>query len=195
MKSVQGRAEALAYWVVSDHFEELGRPSALIHGGFGLLTVGGLRKPRWWSLVLAEQLGTDLVDLELAGDGAGMLVDGWAARKPDGSVDVLLWNGTLNQRQASGDLLLGREVRLRVEGLESDRYAASVARIDEGHSNLLRDWPHDRDWPSPDEWKDLRGRDRLDEEDRGALEVRGGAIDTTLDLPMPGVARLRLSPA
>ena len=57
MKSAQGRADALAYWVVSDHFEELGRPPALLHGGFGLLTVGGLRKPRWWALALAQQLG------------------------------------------------------------------------------------------------------------------------------------------
>jgi xylan 1,4-beta-xylosidase len=194
MKSVQGRVEALAYWVVSDHFEELGRPSGLIHGGFGLLAVGNLRKPRWWSLALAEQLGTDLVELELSGDGAGGLVDGWAAQKFDGSVDVMLWNGTLNQRQASGDPRLGREVLLRVEGLDGDRYAASLARIDDGHSNLLRDWPHDRDWPSPDEWEDLRRRDRLDEEDLGKLEASGGAIGTTIELPMPGVVRLRLSP-
>ena len=39
MKSAQSRADALAYWVVSDHFEELGRPPALLHGGFGLMTV------------------------------------------------------------------------------------------------------------------------------------------------------------
>ena len=195
MKSVQGRAEALAYWVVSDHFEELGRPSGLIHGGFGLLTVGNLRKPRWWSLVLAEQLGTDLVALELTGDGAGALVDGWAARKPDGSIDVLLWNGTLNQRQAPGDPLLGRDVRLRVEALDGERYAASLARIDDSHSNLLRDSPHDRDWPSAAEWDELRRRDRLDEEGLGVLEAGGGAVEVTLALPMPGVARLRLSPA
>ncbi len=30
---------------------------ALLHGGFGLLTVGNLRKPRWWALALAEELG------------------------------------------------------------------------------------------------------------------------------------------
>ena len=49
-----GRIEALGYWVVSDHFEELGRPPALLHGGFGLRTVGELRKPRWWALALLE---------------------------------------------------------------------------------------------------------------------------------------------
>jgi xylan 1,4-beta-xylosidase len=195
MKSVQGRAEALAYWVVSDHFEELGRPPRLLHGGFGLLTVGNLRKPRWWALVLAEQLGTELVELELAGDGAGSLVDGWATRKEDGSVEVLLWNGTLNQRQASGDPLLGREVRLRVEGLAEGRYTGTRARIDDGHSNLLRDWRREGDWPSADEWDELRRRDRLDEDDLGELDAGSGAVETTLTLPMPGVARLRLSPA
>ena len=35
------RVEALSYWVVSDHFEELGRPPALLHGGFGTRTVVG----------------------------------------------------------------------------------------------------------------------------------------------------------
>ena len=43
MLSAMGRIEALSYWVVSDHFEELGRPPALMHGGFGLRTVGELR--------------------------------------------------------------------------------------------------------------------------------------------------------
>jgi xylan 1,4-beta-xylosidase len=194
MKSVQGRAEALAYWVVSDHFEELGRPSALLHGGFGLLTVGNLRKPRWWALVLAEQLGTRLVELALEGDGAEALVDGWATRKDDGSVDVLLWNATLNQRQSSGDPLLGRDVRLRVEGLADGAYAGTLARIDDGHSNLLRDWRREVAWPSADEWEELRGRDRLDEEELGTLEVSSGTFETTLELPMPGVARLGLSP-
>ena len=56
MASAMGRTEALAYWTVSDHFEELGRPPRLLHGGFGLLAVGNLRKPRWWGLWMLEQL-------------------------------------------------------------------------------------------------------------------------------------------
>ncbi|MFC6344672.1 glycosyl hydrolase, partial [Nocardioides hankookensis] len=56
MASSMGRIEALSYWVVSDHFEELGRPPALLHGGFGLRTVGELRKPRWWALAMLERL-------------------------------------------------------------------------------------------------------------------------------------------
>ena len=56
MASAMGRTEALAYWTISDHFEELGRPPRLLHGGFGLLAVGNLRKPRWWGLWMLEQL-------------------------------------------------------------------------------------------------------------------------------------------
>jgi xylan 1,4-beta-xylosidase len=194
MKSVQGRAEALAYWVVSDHFEELGRPPKLLHGGFGLLSVGNLRKPRWWALALAHELGTELVELRLEGDGAGALVDGWATRAEDGTVRVLLWNGTLNQAQSTGAPILDRVVELEVTGLEG-RYAASLARVDLERSNVLQTWSGEGDWPTDDEWEQLRAADRLHEEDLGEREPEGGTLSFTLKLPMPGVARLRLTPA
>lgn len=56
MKSAAGRVDALAYWVASDHFEELGRPPRLLHGGFGLQTVGGLPKPRFHAMSLLSRL-------------------------------------------------------------------------------------------------------------------------------------------
>ncbi len=185
MKSAQERADALAYWVVSDHFEELGRPPALLHGGFGLLTVGNLRKPRWWALALAEQLGDDLLPLSLSGDGAGTLVDGWAARGPDGSIDVLLWNATLDQSKASGEELLDRTVT--ITGLPKGH--ATLARVDEQHSNLARHWRRERPWPTETELTELRENDRLHVEDLGVLDA-----SVTVELPMPGIARLRLQP-
>jgi xylan 1,4-beta-xylosidase len=184
MKSAQGRADALAYWVVSDHFEELGRPPALLHGGFGLLTVGNLRKPRWWALALAQQLGDELLPLTLEGDGAGTLVDGWAARGPDGAIDVLLWNATLDQTKAGGDPLLDRTVT--ITGLPAGH--ATLARVDATHSNLAAHWHAQRPWPTETELDELRAADRLDVEDLG--DVAG---EVTIDLPMPGIARLRLT--
>jgi xylan 1,4-beta-xylosidase len=185
MKSAQQRADALAYWVVSDHFEELGRPPALLHGGFGLLTVGNLRKPRWWALALAQQLGDDLLPLALEGDGGGTLVDGWAARRSDGTVDVLVWNGTLDQSKAGGTPLLARELRL--QGLPAGR--ATLARIDRDHTNLVARWSGERAWPTEAELVDLREGDVLDTEELG--EIAG---ELTIALPMPGIARLRITP-
>ena len=184
MKSAQHRADALAYWVVSDHFEELGRPPALLHGGFGLLTVGNLRKPRWWALALAEQLGDALLPLALEGDGAGTLVDGWAARKPDGTIDVLLWNATLDQTKAAGDPQLDREIV--IEGISGH---ATLARVDETHSNIARHWHGERPWPTETELAELRAADVLDVEDLGSIDG-----NVSIQLPMPGIARLRIAP-
>ncbi|HEX7993369.1 MAG TPA: hypothetical protein VF506_05565, partial [Streptosporangiaceae bacterium] len=96
LRSAQGRLDALAYWVISDHFAELGRPPRLFHNGFGLLTVGNLRKPRYWALCLADSLGDQVLQTSMDGDGAGGLVQAWAAMQDDGTVDVLVWNGTIN---------------------------------------------------------------------------------------------------
>ncbi len=50
---------SISYWTASDYFEESGDPKALFHGGFGLIGLEGLRKPRYWAYYLLHQLGTD----------------------------------------------------------------------------------------------------------------------------------------
>jgi xylan 1,4-beta-xylosidase len=192
MKSAHGRIDGLAYWVVSDHFEELGRPPRLLHGGFGLLTVGNLRKARWWALRLAEELDDRLVGLQLGGDGAGTLVDGWASRGEDGTIQLLVWNGTLDQSKVEGDPLLERTLQIDIDGLDARGYSVSLARIDAGHSNVAGRWDASRDWPSEDEWEQLQAGDRLHDEQLD--DVSGPNVSFTLELPMPGVARLRLTP-
>ena len=80
MRSAAGRVDALSYWVASDQFVELGVPEQLFHGGFGLLTIGGLRKPRFWAIAVLEQLGDEELASRVTGDGGGSLVEAWASR-------------------------------------------------------------------------------------------------------------------
>jgi beta-xylosidase len=49
LKSVQGAAQGMSYWVYSDLFEEPGPPTTEFHGGFGLMTKDGIRKPAWFA--------------------------------------------------------------------------------------------------------------------------------------------------
>jgi xylan 1,4-beta-xylosidase len=49
LKQTQGLAQHMSYWVYSDLFEEPGPPDAPFHGGFGLMTREGIRKPTWFS--------------------------------------------------------------------------------------------------------------------------------------------------
>jgi xylan 1,4-beta-xylosidase len=191
LQSAQARIDQIAYWVISDHFEELGRPSRLFHNGFGLLTVGNLRKPRYWAVHLAAHQGDQVLGTDLAGDGAGTLVRAWATRHDDGTLDVLVWNGTINAALLGGDPRLDREVHLTVTGLPATVYHPTLARVDEQHSNVAAHCPADVDWPDEGLWARLRAADHLHEERLPV--VRGDAAHFDFHLPMPGVARIRLA--
>lgn len=198
MVSAMGRLDALAYWTVSDHFEELGRPPSLLHGGFGLLSVGNLRKPRWWGLWMLEQLRDDRVDVSLSGDGAGDMVDAIASRDAAGRVTIVVWNATVDVTKAAGDPLLDRRVDLRVSGLAADRYRVRHRRLDEQHSNLNEAWrrvANGRDWPDESGWAALRQADRLEDlQPPVTVATRDGSWELSFELPMPAVSLIELTP-
>ena len=206
MASSMGRIESLSYWVVSDHFEELGRPAALLHGGFGLRTVGELRKPRWWALALLERLGEHRLPVALSGDGARSLVEALATRSGDGNgrdtVSVLAWNGTLDQTKAAGSDALVRDVEVRVAGLApGTAYTLAHHRVDAEHSNIASTWARIRrdgqDWPDEEQWRTLHGADRLETlvPDATLTADEGGTVTMTFALPMPAMSLLELTEA
>ncbi len=197
MASAMGRIEALSYWVVSDHFEELGRPPALLHGGFGLRSVGDLRKPRWWALELLERLGPRRLDVTVTGDGGGSLVEALAARRDDGTVGVLMWNGTLDQSKADGDDALARRITARVTGLDGVPYLLRHFRVDAEHSNISSAWERiggGADWPDDAQWALLAQADQLDELHPARSFDPADELVVDFDLPMPGIAYLELTP-
>ncbi|MGB9378018.1 MAG: hypothetical protein WCB04_10955 [Mycobacteriales bacterium] len=189
--------DALGYWVVSDQFEELGWPPALFHGGFGLLTVGNLRKPRWWALELLNRLGPRRLPAAVSGDGEG-LVEALAASADDGSVCVLLWNSTLDQGKTGGDARLNRTVALELAGLSAAAYSVSWQRVDETHANIVAAWRElgSPTWPDDTGWAHLRAADRCDPEaSPSILTPIDGRLVQEIDLPMPGICLVTLVPS
>lgn len=198
MKSALASTDALAHWVASDHFEEQGRPPKLFHGGFGLLTVGNLRKPRFWALFLLSRLAGGRVPAHVTGDGAEALVEALATRVDDASVlDVLVWNGTLDQTNTDGSAALDRTAEVRVTGLAAGAsYDVSVCRVDETHSSIRSVWNDlgGGDWPDEQQWAKLRAADRLSEQPLPRMTADAdGTVILTVDLPMPGIRALRLT--
>jgi xylan 1,4-beta-xylosidase len=198
MRSAAGRLDALAYWVASDHFVELGEAPALFHGGFGLLTIGNLRKPRFWALAMLERLGENELATEIDGDGGGSLVEAWATADSDGRVAIAVWNGTLDQSKAEGDVQLGRWVRLAVRGLPAGRsFDLRHHRVDDDHSNIVRTWDllGKPEWPDEDGWARLRAVNRLEALDPPRrVTPDGGSIELEFDLPMPAMSLIELLP-
>lgn len=198
MASAMGRTESVAYWTISDHFEELGRPPKLLHGGFGLLSVGNLRKPRWWGLWMLQQLREERLAVDLEGDGAGDMVQVIGSRDADGRITILAWNGTVDVTRAGGDPLLHRRLELAVAGLPATAYRLRHRRLDETHSNLARAWAElgaGVDWPDEQGWSALAARDVLDElEPPRTVETSDRRLDLSVELPMPAISLLELDP-
>jgi xylan 1,4-beta-xylosidase len=188
MRSSAGRLDALSYWVASDHFEELGRPPRLLHGGFGLITVGGIAKSRYHALHLLSRLGETQLPVVADGDGADGLVQAWASRHDDGSLTVLLWNHTLDQGKATGDAALARTVGLRLEGLPEGA-SATATRLDADHGDIatLAGRLGVGDWPTDEQWEQLREADRLTDE---PVELADGTL--AVDLPQPSAVLVRI---
>ena len=185
--------------MASDHFEELGRPPRLLHGGFGLLTVGNLAKPKFWALCAGPEARRHRsCRSPLAGDGAGSLVEAWAARAADGTVGVLVWNGTLDQSKVDGAAGLDRLVTVRFTGLR--RAGARAAELAGRRAARQRRRPlagagRRRDWPDDDQWLALAAEDHLDEAEPARTVTAGpdGTVSVQVDLPMPGIAYLQLT--
>lgn len=198
MASAMGRTEALAYWTISDHFEELGRPPKLLHGGFGLLAVGNLRKPRWWGLWMLEQLLDERVATATEGDGAGDMLQAIGSRARDGRVTLVAWNGTVDVTKAGGEALLDRRAAVSLDGLSHDRYLLRHRRLDERHSNLVRSWAQiggGAEWPSGEAWAELADRDVLEDlEPERVVSPSEGRVELSFDLPMPSISLIELTP-
>jgi len=198
MKSALESTDCLAHWVCSDQFEELGWPPRLLHGGFGLLTVGNLRKPRFWALALLSELTGGRVPAHVTGDGAEALVEAIATTTPD-SVDVLVWNGTLDQSKIDGATVLDRTVTVTVSGLAPGTYTVSERRVDAEHANIARVWRElaGGDWPDEAQWAALRAADTLPVEYRPEVTAGADGTDGTasvvVPIPMPGISFVRLT--
>ncbi|GAA2009800.1 hypothetical protein JL107_17185 [Nakamurella flavida] len=194
MRSSAGRIEALSYWVASDHFEELGRPPRLLHGGFGLITVGGLAKPRFHALSLLAALGeTELPGMAI-GDGADSLVEHWATRHEDGRISVLLWNLTLDQSKVDGDAALTRRVALQLTGVADGDWSVEQRRIAVGVGDLVAAAAELKvgDWPTDEQWAEL-----ADASAPGVSRQRltaDGGLRLDLELTMPSAVLVELTP-
>ncbi|WP_328852833.1 xylan 1,4-beta-xylosidase [Micromonospora globbae] len=192
MRSAAGRVDALSYWVASDHFEELGRPPRLLHGGFGLITVGGIAKPRYHALRMLSQLGETELPVRASGDGAGGLVQTWASRRADGTLAVLVWAHTLDQSKRDGDPALARRIRLAVDGAAGR--TVTVTRLDREHGDIttLAERLGIGDWPVGEQWDALRAVDSLTAE-KVETGTEGGAAVVELHLPQPGAVLVEVA--
>jgi xylan 1,4-beta-xylosidase len=121
----------MPYWVFSDIFEEDGVPTREFHGGFGLLTIDGIRKPSYWALRFLNFLGDEELDNKDA--------HSWACRDKAGGVQVLCWDisipkpkfngGKTNQTVTLAPATTKEPANIRVKNLKPGTYSLEIYRI------------------------------------------------------------------
>jgi xylan 1,4-beta-xylosidase len=127
----RGYAQAMSYWVYSDLFEEPGKPDRAFHGGFGLMTRDGIRKPSWFAYKYLNALRGN--EVPSADDKVLAAVEG-------GKTAVLVWDWQHpDQGQNSNGSFFGKpvpngpaaSVNLNLRNVSAGSYRVQVRRT--GH--------------------------------------------------------------
>ncbi len=132
ISEVAGFVDTFSYWTVSDIFQEGGYPFSEFHGGFGLLTVHGVRKPSWHAFSLLHRLGHERVAarVEDAPDGAGAI-----ATQTGAGLQLLTWYF----RQPPVERAARRTLTADLP-LADGHYRLTEYLIDAEHGNPLAQW-------------------------------------------------------
>jgi xylan 1,4-beta-xylosidase len=118
-----GLVTMMSFWTFSDVFEENGPGRRPFDGTFGLMALGGIRKPSYTAFALLHRLGEQRIMVPVP----GMLV----TRRPDSALAIALWN--LVPPDAPGS---ERTVRLAIHGLPPGS-RAWITQIDAQRGNSL----------------------------------------------------------
>lgn len=146
VKKTEGHRASMAYWGYSDVFEELGPPQTPFHGGFGLMTFQGLKKPAYILHQWLNRLGP--TELTITDQNA------WACRS-DRGVQVLLWDYTYQQQDAGNQEFFIRDLpakdiapaTISLTNLPPGPYQLAVHRVGYRSNDVYADY---MDLGSPD---------------------------------------------
>ncbi|HJP69141.1 MAG TPA: beta-xylosidase [Sphingomicrobium sp.] len=91
LKGSRGYLEGMSYWTYTDIFFEAGPPDLPFHGGFGLMTMQGIRKPAWFAYKYLHALrGREITTADprswAASNGKQVAALVWDWRIPDQKV-------------------------------------------------------------------------------------------------------------
>jgi xylan 1,4-beta-xylosidase len=118
-----GLVDMMSWWTFSEVFEEGGVPTAPFEGGFGLMGLGGIKKPGYNAYALLHKLG----DERIQSTRNDMLV----TRRKDGTIAIALWNLAEMDQLASGRV---KHVDLEMQGVAPNARVL-ISRLDEQHGN------------------------------------------------------------
>jgi xylan 1,4-beta-xylosidase len=123
IRQCDGLVNMMSFWTFSDVFEEGGPGREPFNGSFGLIALGGIKKPSYSAFALLHKLGPE----RILPDSSNVLV----TRRRDGSLAIAAWN--LVDPDKTGT---ARSVDFEFHGVPLDSHVR-VSRADSEHGNTL----------------------------------------------------------
>lgn len=135
LRQCEGVVDGMSYWAFSDQFEEPGPPREPFHGGFGLMTVEGLRKPAFYAYQFLAKLFQDEVPTRS---------ERVIATRKGADLRVLLWDYSPPKADAPNLPFYTRDLpatplpdaRLKLTGMEPGTYRVTRTGIGWNRNDL-----------------------------------------------------------
>ncbi|MGA9495307.1 MAG: glycosyl hydrolase family 39 [Terriglobales bacterium] len=127
IRQCDGLVEMMSFWTFSDVFEENGPKHEPFDGGFGLVALGGIKKPSYTAFALLHELGGERILQDSSYKDAPVIV----TRRGDGSLAIVAWNLVDPDKKGSA-----RSVEFEIRGVRPDS-EVRVRRADSEHGNTL----------------------------------------------------------
>jgi len=166
IRECDGLVDMMSFWTFSDVFEENGPLRQPFDGMFGLIALGGIKKPSYNAYALLHELGTE----RLPNPSPDLLV----TRRTDGTLVVAAWN--LVDPDKEGSPL---DLRIAFRGV-SPEAKVLVNRLDSGHGNTLAAYRAMGSpiYPTQAQIEELNRAAKLPPPE--TLHLRGGNLDLLL---------------
>jgi xylan 1,4-beta-xylosidase len=179
IRQCDGLVDMMSFWTFSDVFEENGPKRQPFDGGFGLIAMGGIRKPSYAAFALLHRLG----DQRIPANGPGVL----ATRRQDGAIEIAVWNLVDPNKEGSA-----RAVELEISGVPEDS-TVQVSRADSDHGDSLAAYKTmgSPRYPTPDQVKALNQAAEIPPAQTAQLSH--GVLQ--LEVPVNGVALVEVPAA
>jgi xylan 1,4-beta-xylosidase len=126
IRQCDGLVNMMSWWTFSDVFEEDGPKKEPFDGGFGLIAMGGIKKPSYVAFSLLHELGSQ----RIANDASDVLV----TQKDDGTFALALWN-LVDPDKVGPDKL----IHLTIQGIDPQA-VISIQALDSDHGNTLAEY-------------------------------------------------------
>jgi xylan 1,4-beta-xylosidase len=176
IRQCDGLVNMMSFWTFDDVFEEDGPGLEPFDGSFGLIALGGIKKPSYTAFALLHKLGQE----RIAQDFPEVLV----TRRLDGSLAIVAWNLVDPDKKGNE-----RSVEFEIHGVAPNS-RVRLRRADSEHGNTLAAYKSmgSPRYPTRAEVRELN---RVAEADSAQnLRLSKGSIK--LELPVNGILLLEV---